>query len=168
MHVWLLAPRGHQNQEARRSFVVFFPGPPNRQWGAAGGSRQQSMMQAAAPTGDASVVANELSAATEEKLCVDVCDDACVAEPAESEVEAALAIVEAKRTAIIAAIVAARLEHSKTANDSIKERKARPEDFFASGTMPAGFKEAAAPTNGEKVKDYRLQGEYGQKKFIKP
>ena len=126
------------------------------------------MMQAAAPTGDASVLSDELSAAAQEKLCVDVCDDSCVAEPAESEVEAALAIVEAKRTAIIAAIVAARLEHSKTASESIKERKAKAEDFFASGTVPVGFKEAAVPTNGDKVKDYRLQGEYGQKKFIKP
>ena len=123
-----------------------------------------------APTGGAGV-SEELSTAAHAKLCVDD-DDACcdVSEtecPPESEVEAARALVEAKRTAIVAAIVAARLEHAKTSSEALKERKAKAEDFFSAGTVPAGFKEVV-PTNVEKVKDYRLQGEYGQKKFIKP
>ena len=117
-----------------------------------------------APTGGAGV-SEDLSAAARAKLCVD--DDACCERPAESEVEAAHALVEAKRTAIVAAIVAARLEHAKTSSEALKERKAKAEDFFSAGTVPAGFKEVV-PTSGEKVKDYRLQGEYGQKKFIKP
>jgi hypothetical protein len=84
-----------------------------------------------------------------------------------AEVEAAVcpaeAALEEKRAALFAGIVAARLEAQAAAR---VERKAKAEDFFTAGEECAPRFEDTNPA--DRVKDYRMQGEYGAKKFIKP
>ena len=102
-------------------------------------------------------------------------DDACAVDISDNveatcaaEVAAAAAVIEAKRAAMIAAIVAARLQQSQAATS--KDRKARVDDFLSAEEQRQ--QERLFDANLEKakgnVKDYRMQGEFGQKKFIKP
>ena len=86
-----------------------------------------------------------------------------VQSPPSDPVDAAL---EAKRRAIISAISAARLAHaeSQVQGEERRQRKVLAEDLFGSTA------ETVQTEKREDVKDksYRMQGEYGAKKFIKP
>ena len=95
---------------------------------------------------------------------VDV-SDACGA-PSSDEISAAMTVLETKRAAIVAAIAAARLEQQKEIAGS-NERKAKAEDFFDDSACKID-RLAKEAEKADKVKDSRMQGEYGQKKFIKP
>jgi len=78
------------------------------------------------------------------------------------------AALDTKRKAIIAAIAAARLAAVEAAAASMEssksQRKVKAEDLFG------GDAASKEDTHAENAKDksYRMQGEYGAKKFIKP
>ena len=83
--------------------------------------------------------------------------------------ESAATALEAKRRAIIAAIVAARLAHAEAVLSSCDEqrqqRKVTAEDLFGSSAEGESREEFRQDV---KIKEYRMQGEFGAKKFIKP
>lgn len=111
------------------------------------------------------ISAEEAATCAAEDECCDVSSDL----DDSAAVAAAVAAVEAKRAAIVAAVVAARLAHKNNQGEQQrKERKAKATDFFSAGEVPLSFGEEKRNQGGEKVKDYRQQGEYGMKKFIKP
>lgn len=81
----------------------------------------------------------------------------------------AASALETKRRAIIAAIVAARLAHAEavltSCDEQRQQRKVTAEDLFGS-CIEGGSREEIR--QDVKVKEYRMQGEFGAKKFIKP
>ena len=81
----------------------------------------------------------------------------------------AASALETKRRAIIAAIVAARLAHAEAVLSSCDEqrqqRKVTAEDLFGSSAEGESREEFRQDV---KIKEYRMQGEFGAKKFIKP
>lgn len=83
-----------------------------------------------------------------------------------SETPAAMDGLDAKRAAIIRAIVAARVQHaeSEAGREERRQRKLKDEDLFGSSSDNS----KAAQLEAQKEKGYRMQGEFGAKKFIKP
>jgi len=76
--------------------------------------------------------------------------------------------LEAKRKAIIAAIAAARLAHAEAeaSREERRQRKVCAEDLFGSTSDAAARVDRTK--DGQREKTYRMQGEFGAKKFIKP
>ena len=84
------------------------------------------------------------------------------AAPLDSTVDSA---IDVKRAAILSAVSTARMAHAEEAvkAEERRQRKLKAEDLFGSDATKQERRD-------DQVKDktYRMQGEFGQKKFIKP
>ena len=60
------------------------------------------------------------------------------------------------------------IEHLQSINTNKKNKKATLNDLIDDNNTELELRHNNMTTRGDKVSDYRMQKEYGQKKFIKP